>query len=665
MQSRIPIHLLLLPVGMAAILHVLPPLLLLADHMQIVLASTDPSNHHPVAARKALLLDIDNTLYQEKHANIESQIVAGTHRYCQNVLGISKEHADDLFREYGSTIEGLRQTVWKDLSPKDLEENMKAFYHTVYASIDPSRLLVSSETRRRTMQSSGYHHHDAQAHVRRLLLHSPMDIMVASNSPSWHVQTILRAMGLAKLPVTLQYTPDRKSHFPTKHRPHDFFANADRVSWTGQEYHSISFVDDSRHNLIRVQEAFSDVVTSTHHVNSHEETKDDVHTLSNALLQEYGLLDPSYTFSQIQYLESKNKVDRRSIHVETWNEVIKKLDEAVLSTTSDDKNVWIVDLGAGLLSILELMLHGDEERGLLPFSIPSDKETSIQYTAFESNQELYGACHDRLRSWGFQLVKRVSSVEAIYEHPERTGFQVRLIMESFSRRASPDDPANASPNLIVGCCFADLMDPDLLAADLIQSFSVLRGDCPSSSGTLIYFPITFAGITQFLPARPFEHGNEQKVIPSDTVAFRWYSNALTSVLQHNLDPHALIASMEDHGAEFILAGSSDWKIDPQRDTYLYETMLYFFGSTAGPSLLEQGYDAAGWIQRARSKRPSIQVTNQDLLFRMTPTFVGSTANQSPKLVKEPIEILFTAPYKVTTVDKALPSKLGPRQVLSE
>ncbi|KAL3922639.1 MAG: hypothetical protein SGILL_002100, partial [Bacillariaceae sp.] len=648
-----PRRLSLLPMLLALVLHVF---LLCCTEVSAKDDSTRSDN------RKALLLDIDNTVYNEKHAQIEAQIIANTHQYCQNVLGISKQHADDLFREYGSTIEGLRQTAWKDLSHDELERKMNNFYHQIYDDIDPSRLLDSSASSNSAQQSStGYHHAQDERLTRLLLKHSPMDILLASNSPSWHIQKVLRAMGLAKLPSKQQYTPDQLKSFPTKHHPQDFFAHDEqdprRIPLVDDGYESIAFLDDSLHNLKRVQEAFPESVTNLHHVHNKNGQ-----TLSKSLLQEYGLLDPLYEFSQIKYLNAKNKVDRQSIHVDTWNKVMDELNEDIQST---DDNIWIVDLGAGLLFILDLMLHGDEERGLLPLSIPpNNKDTSIQYTAFESNEELYKACHDRLEAWGFELIENVSSVKAVYEHRERKGFQVRLITESFSKRGSSDACPEQAPNLIVGCCFADLIDPSVLVADLIQSFSLLHRRSRSSTGMLIYFPITFAGVTQFLPACPFERQHDE-VIPSDTTAFRWYSHALTSVLGHNLDPHALIASMEDHGAEYLCTGSSDWKIDSERDSYLYKTMLYFFGSTAGPTLLEQGYDAPGWMKRACENRPSIQVTNQDLLFRMKLTFVDSTATQSDDAMKEsPKEILFTAPDKVTAREIELPSKLGPRQVLS-
>ncbi|KAL3910993.1 MAG: hypothetical protein SGILL_007461, partial [Bacillariaceae sp.] len=583
---------------------------------------------------------IDNTVYREEHASIEAQIVNETHRYCRDALGIDKEQADALFRQYGSTIEGLRQTIWKDLSKEEIEKKMNDFYHKVYDSIDPSRILDSSISRGSTGSTGYTHAQEDRRLTRQLLQGSPIDILIASNSPSWHVRKVLRALGLAKLPTTKLYTPDRLSSFPTKHHPKDFFAtdngHTDEIPLMNGAYQPISFIDDSLHNLEKAQQAFPDTIRNTHQVHlkrADKETISDDSTLSSTLLREYGLLDPSYQFSQVKYLETKNVVDRRSIHAETWNQVVTELSEAIRASDNNEP-VRIVDLGAGLLSILDLMLHGEKERGMLPLS-----------------------------SWGFLVVENVSELEVVYEHATMKGFHVRLLMKNFSEGGAGESSGGRTPNLIVGCCFADLMDPNLLVADLIQTFSLLHKETPSPSGTLIYFPITFAAITQFLPACPFE-SRRGKIVPSDTVAFRLYSDALTNVLGHSLDPFALIDCMEDHGMDHVHTGPSNWRIDPERDSYLYDTMLYFFGSTAGPVLLEQGYDGPGWMQRARDTRPAIQVTNQDLLFRMKPANTYPMVPQSKDiLLKDPKEILFTEPYKVTTVNKKFPAKLGSRQVL--
>jgi hypothetical protein len=343
--------------------------------------------------------------------------------------------------------------------------------------------------------------------------------------------------------------------------------------------------------------------------------------------------------------------------------------------------------------MLDLLLHGDTTRGLdslISIIKPNGKDSSnhVEYTAYESNRQLYKACHQRLLSWGFELTTG-DAQKSSYFHKEKY-FRVHLILKSFADDDNDDDDnidvdncqndntttiSRHPPDLIIGCCFADLFDPKRLIPDLIKSFDLLRNVSWTSKGSLVYFPITFAGVTQFLPPQPFgftdnndgTYDSNRKVIPSDTIAFRLYSRALENILGHNVDPYLLQDAMEDYGAELLSRGPSDWRIDPQVNSYLYNTMMYFFGSTGGPQILEDGWDARGWIKRARENRPSIQVINTDLLFRMPPimgAFDGrnearrSVSNESAK------EILFTEPYKVTAVIKDIPTELGPRQILS-
>jgi hypothetical protein len=669
-------------------------------------ATPSPSQQGISSGSRLVLLDVDNTLYRERDAGIESQIVHGTHSYCRHVLGIDKEKADQLYAQFGSTVEGLQQTVWKDLSNDELEERLGDFYRSVYEKVDPSSILLPDIDA--SSGSTGYTHASKEERklTRQLLKFSPLPIAFASNSPSWHVSKVLRALGLEKLSNKCKaFTPDRLPMYPTKHQPEDFFSitSDDENDNSGiNKYRSVSFLDDSLYNLKRVKETFPLLVDRIHHVNRKHGfdgkegsgIDNGEENLVQALLQDFGLIEPTFRLSQTRYLESKNKVDRRSLHAETWNKVVKEMKETLLddnyeTTTgvgSDYSDLWIVDLGAGLLSMLDLLLHGDDELGLSALISTSDLHSidsvnkTVHYTAYESNQELYKSSHERLLSWGFDVVEKKASdkdeaIDIINYRKKQNGvnFRVKLILRGFAK-VSKDElieiPERISPNLIIGCCFADLMDPEQLVPDLLHSFGLLNTSSPRSlrRGTLIYFPITFTGTTQFLPPQPFEYKSNGKTVPSDTVGFQSYSRALETMLGHNLDPYLLQDVMEDHGAKLIDFGASDWKIDPERDSYLYETMLYFFGSTGGPQLLKEGWDAAEWIQRARNNRPNIQVSNRDLLFYIEPNNkfgdYESSNKQSDKK-NQIAEILFTAPSQVTSVQKDFPSQLGPRQVLSK
>jgi hypothetical protein len=371
-------------------------------------------------------------------------------------------------------------------------------------------------------------------------------------------------------------------------------------------------------------------------------------TIVDALMQTFGLIDPEFGFDSIRYLESKNIVDRRSIDNDTWNQVIDRLQSL------DDDKIVIVDVGAGLLSMLQLFLAGDAENGLRPLFERKGKDAKLLYTAYESNRDLLEACEGRLLEWGFKLKEQVSDDEYLFVHSQ---VEFRLILKDFDY----DDaaPLEAPPHLIVGCCFADLLDPYQLVSSLLRRFQLL------DRNTLLYFPITFCGTTQFLPPRPFEHTDEeQPAIPSDTLAFRLYSKALSEEMGHNLSPLLLKQAMNDHGASLLKQGKSNWKIEPDAHPYLFETMLYFFGTAGGPQLMNEGWNAGGWIRRARENRPTILVSNVDLLFSMGRKVSGGEGTCSGESPKTLDEIQFIAPEKVTTTQKEIP-ELGPNQVLGK
>lgn len=624
-----------------------------------------------------LVLDVDNTLYDEQHAKIEQQIVQRTHSYCETVLNLLTDQADDLFRAYGSTIEGLRHTIWKDLSPEMLQDHMDGFYHHVYGPIDPSSLLLgNSETE--TTGSTGYSH-DANAvavarkhRLTRLLLqHCPDSIVLASNSPSWHVQKVLCALGMSQLSdksTSLLFTPDQRPLYPTKHQPRNFFATNEGISLMHTA--EVALVEDSLHNIQQIQSSFPGSVRKAYHISRSNDGVDQhgatqpVTSVSQALMFHYGFLDPKFIFSDVRYLQAKNKVDVQAMNVAIWNRVMDELRHQVAIASSTGDTLWIVDVGAGLLSMLDLMLHGNKPRG---FSALEVTTTLLCYTAYESNQELYPTCHERLESWGFELMKQVSPTEMWYRHRSKP-FEVQLLLRDFMETAFDPKAPRYAPNVIIGCCFADLMDPQQLASSLVRSFGLLHKTPCAGNAALLYFPVTFTGITQFLPARPFELNglNTKGAIPSDTVAFRIYSDRLESDFGHNLDVQRLIECMQDHGATLVTKELSRWYIDPIVDPYLYETMMYFFGSTAGPQLLKQGYDAGGWIRRARSLCPAIHVTNKDLLFRMGPEKVlDDSSSEHGGYKSESREIVFTEAYQVSSAPKELPLVLGPRQILSK
>lgn len=573
-----------------------------------------------------ILLDIDNTLYSERSAGIEAQIVRNTHFYCRERYGMDKGAADDLFKKYGSTIEGLKKTRWPNAGNQDMQKELDDFYRGVYNDIDYSSLLPESSLL--TEASTGYSHAKDRELLSQLLGCSPYPLCIASNSPSWHVAKTLEAMGLGNVKFKYRFTPDRLALYPTKNDPEEFFAGVcDELN----TYDRLVLFDDSKHNLQRVCDYFP----KAEGVHVSEEKR-----LADVILKN-GLVDPNFSFDQVGYLEAKNIVDRESIDSTLWNNVVDEL------LWLRKGVIQIVDVGAGIFSMLDLFLHGDPKAGLNGLIDKLGPSVMLDYIAFESNRALFGASHEKLLSWGFSVKEQVSDDQFIYE---TENVRVRFVLSDFDSIGTKH-----SPDLIVGCCFADLMDPAQLVTSLIRSFHLLE-----TKSTMLYFPITFGGVTQFLPPRPAET-NEESNIPSDTVAFRLYSKALVETLGHNLNPTLLADAMERHGLYLEHTVASNWKIDPNTNPYLYETMLYFFGTAGAPRILEEGWDAYGWIRRARQNRPKIQVSNVDLLFRKGKRQSSPTHdyNEGSRFLHE---IQFTAPKEVTTTTKEIP-ELGPTEVL--
>jgi len=724
-------------------------------------------NGHDDLRETVLVLDVDNTLYNEQDVRscttktgtsnqlqvlgVEEQIVQNIHKYCQEHAQMDKGEADQLHYEYGTTIEGLRRTSWSQFGNKKVEDKMKHCYETIYDKLDYSGLLrlYQPSTSGASHLNTGYSHQQASqdmAQLRELLEHMDCPLYLASNSPSWHVRKVVQALGLLNVPWSGVVTPDesrgsittsnhkrsrsnKDNHnyrlYPTKHSPSIFYQDILHRNDNAMSSHSnVVLLDDSKSNIgILPQQLMTGIRV----------TKDN--PIVTAILQAMGMValplsedettytgdddnNSPYQFSQVKYLKAKNVVDATAIHQPTWNTLATHLRK--LLRLHAEKELQIVDVGAGLLSMLKLILEGNEERlipslaSLLLEDSVDDKALfkRIKYYAYEPNRELQSQCIQILQDMGFTQQYDVSNKdnkgdsnddEYIFVSSTR-GRKVAVHLRLFDYNEDIELPSDPNPHLIVGCCFADLMDPYQLVPSLLHRFlskplssaeavgrKQVRQDC------LCYFPITFQGVTQFIPPRPFEI-QETKSIPSDTIAFALYSRALEKLHGHNLNPQLLAQAMKAYGATEIASGQADWDISAKQHPYLWETMLYFFERVAVPELLKNGWDAKGWLRRARGRlgvnsqaiagsknkkhkanhiikhRPSILVSNVDLLFRMPRLGCGkiSDVDSKEKEIEKALEdnevgieeIQFTAPYEVSTVRKR-GFKLGPNQVQSK
>ena len=606
-----------------------------------------------------LLLDVDNTLYEESLYGIERQILSNIHSFCADVCDLSAEQADDLHHQHGSTIQGLIDQ--KLIRQKDVQR----FYEQVYRNVSVASLLLEECTASTTSSScTGYSHSQRALKdlVRDVLTIS--NVRIASNSPTYHVEKVLQALGLTRVGWDAVYTPSALNKYATKGRPKAFF----RHLLLDQHYNPLQLhlVEDSHTNIVACQEWMQ-----TYRV-------DDKQSLLTALCQALGWVDSNYTFSQVDYLLEKNKVDFESFNRETYQRLIQEVTARVIASKADE--LVVADLGAGLLSMLRLLLLGHDDN-IMPSLVDSlsNSTATIQYYAYEPNIALKDHCLQILESLGFTLLETIewqtdtdslSSVEnqeLIYQRtidntPQLT---VHLRFWDFDRHMNRDQ---ATPLLVLGCCFADLVEPTRLVKSILGRFNNANIDDSRDDDMVLYFPITFKGITQLIPSMPHYQDNScSQPVPSDTSAFAMYSSALQERHGHHLDPDHLIDAVTNYGGKLLHRGTSDWNIDPAIHQYLWETMLYFFATVACPELYRTKWNSTAWIERARTKRATIYVSNEDILMFLP--VIGSWRLQEENLSKallQPVprkysEIQFVSPNAVGVASKRAPA-LQPNQV---
>jgi len=652
----------------------------------------------PESRSTVLIIDVDNCLYSEKEARssspkycgVEEQIVMNTHDFGLRHFGMTKKECDDLYHEHGSTVEGLRHTL--DTSEDEKKEILRKFYHEVYEDIDMTCLLPTRGDTPSGQDDTGYSHTKTKRrHLADLLKAVPFPIYFASNSPRAHVHKVLTALGLCDIGQHGIITPDCHvddidEPFTSKASPIRFFRRIlDKYSAAKNRF---ILLDDSKLNLKRatkigiegihvsnsltLEEALA---VGLNHIKKPPSDKGETSSDESD--------DSQYEFSDVRYLRSKNEVDIVSINESVWKRLNEALSSEVLPSMRDGI-LRIADIGAGLLSMLEIILEGGGGKSSMLSTLRKSEDGGVlkelHYYAYEPNRNLLDECRKKLDRLGFSETERMKNASGdaidflfhrqIGGDSKEIHVTVHLRMRDFSHETFNDF---LPPDLIIGCCFADLFDPYELMQSLLRftrscSFGGGASENENGCGTLVYFPIVFAGTTQFHPPRPFGNAEGKGSIPSDTMAFRLYARSLEEKHGHNLEPRMIVDAMKAYGGNLIASGRSDWLIDNSRHRYLWNTMLYFFGTSGAPELLVNDWNSAAWIERAIRNLPQILVSNVDLLFRLGPADKPSTRadaldhlgkqheEQKPVLMVD--EIQFQAPHQVGKVTKKLNGKQG-------
>jgi hypothetical protein len=421
--------------------------------------------------------------------------------------------------------------------------------------------------------------------------------------------------------------------------------------------HNIVLLEDSRYNLEQAKKVGIEGIQVNHHLSLEEALALFCgHILPPSSVEhEHNLFDDTqcsddkYTFDDVQYIQHKNGVDEESLNVHVWTTLGSEL-KALLQV--DEAVLYIHDLGAGLLSMLRLIVFGGKRVDSLLSTLIQQEPTPLtllRYTAYESNKKLLQRNIVLLNEWGFHLLHQVDdTITFSRRKDQKVSIDIELVLKIKDFRS--EEMRSHSPHLIVGCCFADLFSPEALVASVLRLITLSLESKPRK--VLTYFPITFTGTTQFVPSMPYDCSTEEtlggRTVPSDTLAFQMYKDHLEHDYGHSTDILSLIDEFKRFGAKVICVGESNWQVHPKQHGYLWQTLLYFFGLSAAPDLLKGGWNSRGWIKRARSHKPSINVSNKDLLLSMNNVETVNKSHIREEMVFRD-ELWFVGPRSVRKV----------------
>ena len=270
-----------------------------------------------------MILDVDGTLYDD-NCGIEQIIRDNCHSYSKK-FGYSDDDCEFMHNRYGSTIRGI-------IEKGEPVETIAEYYNAVYPDISMRKLRKYSN---QVMHGSGYTFNSHPLYS----LHKIKDsiLVVASNSPVFHVKRVFSRLGIIDLKVDAYITPERVGGV-TKIEP-TFWSSL--LELYPLDKYEISLIDDNSLNLDIARK----LGFKTFHINQNTTLAEavlkyldvlpikiplllsnEIHSNSKVYKYQYEKLEvedqvEEFQFTNRQYLEAKNVIDDISLNKTVINEI--------------------------------------------------------------------------------------------------------------------------------------------------------------------------------------------------------------------------------------------------------------------------------------------------------------------------------------------------------
>ncbi len=296
-------------------------------------------------------------------------------------------------------------------------------------------------------------------------------------------------------------------------------------------------------------------------------------------------MDSSEEKSFERYLSAKRSVDVRAFNQGVWEQLIARLKQ------KEKAEISVLEVGGGIGAMAERLLD-------------QLADINASYLIVEQDAQLIKAAKASLEKWAAEhgyTCKEISPA-TIQINSSNSEWRISFIAEEIFQWFS-DNGDIAKFDLLIGHALLDLLD--------IKRF--LGAARPFlSEGALLYFPITYDGLTTFEPA--IDPVFEEKMLAR-------YHQSMDDrqinekCLGGSRSGRLLFQEFMDAKVEMIAAGSSDWLVYPSQGKYPLDEAYFLMHiletierELSGHPSLDQG-DFTGWIKKRKE-----QVLDGELIY---------------------------------------------------